>query len=106
MAISNYRIGSASIPVAVYTAAGEQAITTIILCNTSDVSDAIASIWLVPAGNARSNSNMIINDVSIPAKETFALDTERFIFGDGDSIWVQSSVDNAISCTISAMATH
>lgn len=106
MAISNYRITTAGVPTAVYIAAGEQAITTIILCNTSDINDAIATIWLVPAGNARSNTNMIINEVSIPAKETFALDTERFIFGDGDSIFVESSVDNVISCTISAMATH
>lgn len=106
MAISNYRITTSGTPTAVYTAAGEQAITTIILCNTSDSNDTVATIWLVPAGNAVSPTRMIINDVSIPAKETFALDTERFIFGDGDSIYVQADQDNAISCTISAMATH
>jgi hypothetical protein len=105
MAITN-NILIATAPTVVFTATGEQAITTMIFCNTDLTTPDIVTVWIVPAGQPLDTSRMVINQVSIPAGETFALDSERFVLENGDTIQAQSGQNSLISVCISSMATH
>lgn len=82
-------------------AAGENAVTCIVFCNTSLVTDATVTCWVVPSAIAVGPSNMILNEISLPAGETFSIDTERFILNDGDSVQAQASQDAIVCCTVS-----
>jgi hypothetical protein len=104
MAITNSQL-SATEKTPVFVATGENAVTCIILCNTSSDTDATVSLWAVPAAIAAGPANMILNEISVPAGETFSMDTERFILGDSDSIQAQASQDLIITATVSFVQT-
>lgn len=104
MAITNSQL-SATEKTVIFDAVGENAVTCIIFCNTSLTTDATVTVWIVPAGIAAGNTNMVLNEVSVPAGETFSLDTERFIMADSDSIQSQSSQNNIITATVSFVQT-
>jgi hypothetical protein len=104
MAIKNTAVGTGT-PTNIYTANGENAITTIMFCNTA-VIDTNITVWMVPAGQSLNNNMMILNSVYMPAGETFSMDTERFIFADGDSAWCQAVDSNTISATVSYVNTN
>lgn len=104
MAIKNTSVGTGA-PTNIYTAEGENAITTIMLCNTG-VIDTSVTLWMVPAGTSLNNSMMILNSITMPAGETFSMDTERFIFANGDAIFAQAVDSNLISATVSYVNTR
>lgn len=88
----------------VYTSSGVTAVTTIIVCNTTDTTDALFSLHLVGSGQPVSTANQIINKLPMPAAETLSLDQEKLILGDGDTIVALSSHANALSITISGLS--
>ena len=104
MAITNSQLSSTA-KTEVLVSNGENAITCIILCNTSPSVDATVSVWAVPAAIAAGDANMILNEVSLPAGETFSMDTERFILSDGDSIQAQASQNLIVTATVSYVQT-
>jgi hypothetical protein len=103
MAIANAQL-IATDKTEVFVSTGENAVTCLIFCNTSSTDDEV-TVWVVPSTQPAGNANMIVNAVSIPAGETFSIDTERFILGDSDSIQAQASQDNLITATVSYVAT-
>lgn len=100
MAITNSQL-VATEKTEVLIANGENAITCIIFCNTSLDTDATVSLWVVPAAIAAGDANMVLNTLSVPAGETFSLDSERFILENGDSIQAQASQNTIVTCTVS-----
>lgn len=90
MAITNKKI-EATTSTMVFQAVGEQAITTLFFCNTSDINDTSLNIFLVPNGDAVSSSTQIIKSLKLPATETFIMDTEKLILGNGDAIWANAN---------------
>ena len=104
MAITNSQLASVSKTV-VFASTGENAITCIIFCNTSITTDATVSVWIVPAGDPAGSENQVINELSIPAGETFSIDTERFILSDSDSIQAQASQNLIVTTTVSYVST-
>lgn len=104
MAITNSQLSSTE-KTEVFVGSGENAITCIILCNTSQSTGATVSVWAVPAAIAASDASMILNQISLPPGETFSMDTERFILDDGDSIQAQASQNLIITATISYVQT-
>jgi hypothetical protein len=104
MAITNSQLSSVSKTV-VFASTGENAVTCIIFCNTSLTTDATVSVWLVPATVPAAAATQIINEISIPAGETFSIDTERFILEDSDSIQAQSSQNLIVTATVSYVST-
>ena len=103
MAIANAQL-IATDKTEVFVSTGENAVTCLIFCNTSSTDDEV-TVWVVPSTQPAGNANMIVNTVSIPAGETFSIDTERFILGDSDSIQAQATQDNLITATVSYVAT-
>jgi len=104
MAITNSQLSSTA-KTEVFVGSGENAITCIILCNTSLSVDATVTVWAVPAAVAAGDANMIMNEISLPAGETFSMDTERFILNDFDSIQAQASQNLIITATVSYVQT-
>ena len=87
--------------VTVFSASGGRAITGILFCNTSGNTDVKVTVYLVPVGQPVSARRMILNQISIPATETFAMDSERFLLDNGDTIQVAVDHDNILACTVS-----
>lgn len=85
---------------AVYTSAGNTAISTMYLCNYS-ASDRTVTIYLVQSGSFATNVNIIYKDVPIAAGDTYIIDTERLILGNGDSVQALASAVSSITMTVS-----
>jgi hypothetical protein len=102
MSILNTQVQA--IPTQVFLSTGQQAVTTIVACNVSTVTSTL-SLFAVPFGGNPGPTTQIINGVVLPSGETFAFDKERFVLEDQDSFFATSSIPNAITVTISAVAT-
>jgi hypothetical protein len=102
MSIVNTRVQSIATPV--FLAAGQQAVTTIVACNVSTVTSTL-SMFAVPYGGNPGPSTQILSNVVLPGGETFAFDKERFVLEDNDAFFAQASVSDAITVTISSVAT-
>lgn len=103
MAIANAQL-IATDKTQVFVSTGENAITCLIFCNTSNTDDEV-TVWVVPSTQPAGDENMIVKSMPLPAGETFSIDTERFILGDSDSIQAQATQDDLITATVSYVAT-
>lgn len=102
MALVNTRVQS--IATQVFLAGGQQAVTTIVACNVSTVTSTL-SMFAVPFGGNPGPSTQIINNITLPAGESFAFDKERFVLEDNDAFYALASVSDAITVTVSSVAT-
>jgi len=95
---------------AIYTAPGtigsdnrEYAVTCMMFCNYS-ASDVTLNLYLLaPNPDPISNTNKIIQDLTIPAGETFTFDTEKLVFSTGERIWAVASADTRLSVSLTSM---
>lgn len=63
------------------------AITNILVCNNGETSDASFDMHLVPQGDPTSNyDTRVINNLTLPAGETFTFDNEKIVLSEGDKI--------------------
>ena len=103
MTIRNTQV--ATIPTQIFLADQQQAITTMVFCNVSTLTT-LVSVFAVPFGFNAGITTQIINEVEIPPKETFVMDTERLVLEDNDAILAQSSLNNGITATVSSVSTE
>ena len=91
----------------VFLASGQQAITTMLFCNVSDVDTALLDVYVVPYGQnaGGTDPNQVMRAVELPPGETFVLDTERLILEDQDAVYAQTSAADTIVCTVSSVST-
>lgn len=111
MAITNASIGTTS--ASAYTSSGDNAITTIIVCNTAtfdsgNPTDGSTNLFLyaVPNGGnpaAPATSTLIVNGLPIPAGETVSFDQEKMVLANGDMIVAKSSSPANLVITISTL---
>ena len=103
MAISNADITTGGVdiftcPGTLVTDLQEHAVTCLLFCNTS-ASDVVLNLTATPqAGTARK----IINELTIPATESFTFDTEKLVLSTGDKISATVSVDGRLVVTVSS----
>jgi hypothetical protein len=69
------------------------AITSMFFCNLSSDPTSL-TVYLVPSGASPASSNTIIKALPVSALDTFALDTEKIILDDGDSVWAAATNTN------------
>jgi hypothetical protein len=100
MALTNTLISSTT-TTAIFSSAGSNAITTMIFCNTGGV-DGTLTVYAVASGNVIGTSTTILSAVPLPSTETFTLDTEKLILGQGDVIYAQASV-GTVGVTVSSV---
>ena len=114
MAISNTAITSSN--TTIFTSSGNNAITTMIFCNTSAyvsatpaLNQSLLYVYAVPNGGSIGTGTLIINGLPIPAGETVSMDQEKLVLGVGDSVQATASyawnggVGN-ITATVSSLA--
>jgi hypothetical protein len=113
MALTSTLIGTANTNTALYTSTAiapvlGNAITTIIICNTSSSQTSTFTLYAVPnAGGSQgtaSASNMVINAISIPPTETVSLDQEKLVLSHNDTLVGKASVANILTVTVSTLA--
>lgn len=100
MAITNTAILATN--TTIYTSSGNNAITTVIVCNTGVV-DRTLTLYAVPNGGSASTTNMIVNGLNIPAGDTMTFDQEKMVLSNGDRLIAVAS-DTGLSSTVSTLA--
>jgi hypothetical protein len=108
MAITSKQITTAgNPPVQVYESNGQNAITTMIFCNTSTGVAVNLDLYVVSdtSGYAPGPQTQVLKSIPIPPTESFVLAEEKFILEDLDTIHVRTDQANAITVTISSVST-
>jgi len=109
MAITNATISAVTpgtTETALYTASGNVAITVIYLCNTDSITRTV-DIHLRPAGETKALENKIYSAISIPAGDTYTIDTEKLVLANTDvlsAVVGQGNTASAVVSTVSALA--
>ena len=86
-------------------ASGNIAITVIYLCNTDTITRTM-DVYAVPGGGAAVIGNKIYDAISIPAGDTFTIDTEKLVLTTLDEIRViplEADTTTAVIATVSTL---
>lgn len=102
MAITNSYIASTA-TTNIFTAVGEQAVTTIFFCNVTTTTDVSVSIWITSQGQAVGDDCLIIKDLPLPASETYVFESEKLILDNSEAIHAQATANNSVVATISSV---
>ena len=76
----------------IFEATADTAVTSIHMCNITS-SDATVNIYLLPEDGSTTvptEENKIYNTLTISATDSYIIDTEKMILGNGDKIYVQN----------------
>jgi len=103
MAITNTRLTTIT-PTTVFTAVGEQAITTIFLCNTTGSGVAL-NIFVINSDDSvgAAYDNMIVSGLELTANETYVFSTEKLILDNSDLIDVEANIADCVTVTVSSI---
>jgi hypothetical protein len=81
------------------------AITTLLVCNyassSSSINNSSFDMHVIASAGAKNNSNKVLNNISMPAQETFTFNVERLILEGGDRVVLTSPNSDRLSATIS-----
>jgi hypothetical protein len=109
MAISNTRLISTT-PTTVFTSSGNNAITTIVVCNTGTVNLTDETVnaceltmYFVPNLGSAIDETTVVKNLTIPAGETVFFSDEKVILSTGDFISAKASVGNLLTVTVSSL---
>ena len=86
MAISNFQV-AATTGSAAFTASAETAVTVIYITNKTD-GDGTVDVYVVPNGASVSANHLIYSNLTIKARDTYILDTEKMILETGAKIYI------------------
>lgn len=108
MAIQCTQVGGGFTDLLVVPSAKSFAVTTMLFCNTTlpqdiytDGADTYLDLHLCKNGIAASPANQVLNNIPIPAGETFSFDTEKIILEAGDVIKAATTSPTNITATVS-----
>ena len=105
MAIKNKEI-PATTNTELYKSVGNNAITTIIICNRDTINAVTITLYAVAnaAGvvGTPADENMIIQSLSIPAGDTISFDQEKMVLENNDTIIAYASA-TGLSSTVSTL---
>ena len=106
MAINNALILDTDTTILSVPAGKKYAITTLLVCNyagtISTVNDSSFDMHVIKgSGGVKSNTNLILNTIEMPAQDTFTFNVERLILEEGDRIVLNSPDADLLSATIS-----
>ena len=83
-----------------YTSSGDSAITTIHICHTS-AGPIVFDLCIVPSGGTASDSTIAYKTVTVAATDTYIIDTEKLVLGNGDFIAAKDDTGSVTVMTIS-----
>jgi hypothetical protein len=101
MAILNTALTTTASPI--YVSSGNNAITTIHLCNYTG-SSVQANIYVAPStGNVANSTTVIYGNVTISAYNTLIIYQEKFLLANGDTIYANVSAGSSVTATVSSL---
>ena len=87
MAIVNAQLTSTQLNIITVPAGKSYAITNILVCNQDATDDASFDLHLIPSGSSLNNAvTRVVNNLTLPAGETFTFDSERIVLEAGDIV--------------------
>lgn len=86
MAITNFQVGTGT-GTAAFTAAADVAVTVIYITNKSN-EDGNVDVYVVPSAGSVSENFKIYNNLTIRARDTYIIDSEKLILSTGDKIYI------------------
>jgi hypothetical protein len=81
----------------VFTSQGNNAITTMYVCNTSNVA-AQFNMYAVPSGETADDTRLMYYQVPLAARDTYVIDSEKLVLGPGDAVYA-SVIDPVLLST-------
>ena len=86
MAITNIQVGT-GIGTEAFEATADTAVTVIYITNKTD-GDGTVDIYVVPNGASVSANHLIYSQLSVQARDTYIIDTEKMILETGAKIYI------------------
>lgn len=87
MAIVNAQLTTTQLDILTVPAGKTYAITNILVCNNDATDNASFDLHFIPSGDPLSNTiTRVVNNLTLPAEETFTFDSERIILEAGDKV--------------------
>lgn len=88
MAIVNAQLTTTQLDILTVPAGKTYAITNILVCNTDNTDSATFDLHFIPSGAGGLNNKVtrVVNNLTLPAEETFTFDSERIILEAGDRV--------------------
>ena len=102
MAIKSTRLLTTGIT-EVFQAVGQQAITVIYICNTTNANVSVNMYVVSDGSTSGGEENQILSQVEITAHDTYVMSTEKLILDDLDQIELEANVADAITTTVSSI---
>ena len=109
MAIQSVAISTSN--TVLYTSSGNNAVTCIWVCNTAAYNPAnptanstYLDLHFVRNGDGVTTTNLIVNQLPVPAGETVTFDTEKIILANGDTVVASSAAPANLVATISTIS--
>jgi hypothetical protein len=101
MALTRNTLGTGQAPV--YTSNGQTAITSVYLCNTSQVDTVRVTVHMVTPPASADATNIVYAEISIPPLDTYVMDSERLVLANGETIWAAADTAGVVVATFSFM---
>ena len=96
MALFQAQLGTSA--TTVFDPTADSAVTTLFLCNTHS-SAVTVTLYLINGSGTPDDTNAILKDLSIPAKDTYTMNNERIILAAADFIKGLASVASKVTVT-------
>jgi hypothetical protein len=106
MAVVNSAIATTDTTLITVPAEKKYALTTLLVCNTgaddgAGTNDTSVDVHVVPNGDTKSTTNLILNDLEIAAADTFTFSAERLILEAGDRLILVGQSPTNLVATLS-----
>ena len=98
MAISQATLGTGA--TTIFTSSGSNATTAMFFMN-DNVSARTLNVHVVQSGGTAGTTNKIIIAVNIDGGDTYVINTEKLVLGNGDTIQASASAGSSIYATVS-----
>ena len=86
MAITNFQV-AATTGSAAFTASADTAVTVIYITNKSET-DGTVDVYVTPNGASVSENHLVYTQLTVKARDTYIIDTEKMILESGAKIWI------------------
>ena len=87
MAITNFQVATTT-GSAAFTASADTAVTVIYITNKSNA-DGTVDVYVTPNGASVTENHLIYSQLTIKARDTYIIDTEKLILANGDKIFIE-----------------
>jgi len=86
MAITNFQV-AATTGSAAFTAGADTAVTVIYITNKTD-NDGTVDVYVTPNGVSVSANHLVYSQLTIKARDTYIIDTEKMILESGAKVYI------------------